>query len=135
MLIFDNGNFYNAPEPENPVLADLVADRKAHVDYVASFLRSKAVARAHPGEMALWPTKLAEALQPDKTGTLIETEAATRGVPVDALAARIIAASKALKAREAEISGTRGKHNDALDALTTVEQVLTYDISAGWTGL
>lgn len=127
-----------APEPALELAAAL-AEKLALVDNLAGDIRRKVTGgRAHPAEMAMWPAKIAEAREylaapgSPPTPPMLRVEANARGITVDALAERVMNNANAHALAEAFIAGVAGKHKDALRALATVEDVLAYDIDAGW---
>lgn len=118
-------------------LADTQADVCARINAHARALRDAAVAGISPAEMASWPIKRAEALAIAAGGTaadapMLTAEAAARGVTLAEIVARVQGNAAALGTLEAMISGTEGKHRDAVKALTTFEAVLAYNYSTGW---
>ena len=139
MLIFQDGGFYNGPEPEDTSIDALQADRLAHVDRVASAMRNKIVGSTHPAEMASWPIKLAQAqlcVSSQELNTpLLDAEAAARGVAREALAARILTNAQLFAGAEALIAGAAGAHRDAIKALDTADAVTAYDFRGGWPDL
>lgn len=118
-------------------LAALQADVVADIDAHARALRELVVRDTSPAEMASWPIKRAEALAFAANGDpasapMLAVEAAARGVSLGDMAAMVTAKATALSALEAAISGTAGRHADAVRAMQTFEQVLAYDWKAGW---
>lgn len=118
-------------------LAQAVAHRQAECLAIAKGLRDKAVGGISAGEMAGWPIKLAEArayvADPTNAQTpMLDAEAAARGVTVAELVGKVGGNSTRFAALEAAIGGTDGRHRDALAALTTFEDVASYDLTAGW---
>lgn len=118
-------------------VADAAAAVCALIDGEARRLRDKAVKSISPGEMASWPVKRAEAERYLATGEaadapMLAAEAESRGVTLAAVAIRVKAAGERFSRLEAEISGTAGRHKDALRAQTSFEGVAAYDWSTGW---
>ncbi|MDR2186846.1 MAG: hypothetical protein LBE62_02205 [Azonexus sp.] len=99
--------------------------------------RDAATADIAPAEMASWAIKLAEAAaykkNKDKTeAKLLEKEAKARGISLDALIVKVDGNAEQLSDLEAAISGTDGKHRDAVMALTDWAALYAYDYHAGW---
>lgn len=114
--------------------ADVVCQQ---IEALATAKRNAVVAPFSPGEMSSWPIKLAEARQFGLSANpadapFLAREAAKRGVTLQQLADKVIANAAQLSAIEADIAGVNGMHRDAVRALTTHEQVLTYDYTTGW---
>lgn len=113
-----------------------IADRKAEVTAHAYALRARATAGVNPAEMSAWSIKSAQAAavlaDPTASAPLLAAEAATRGVAVRDIAARVAANAGALGMLEASIAGRAGKHADALAALKTWASVRDYDVTVGW---
>lgn len=87
--------------------------------------------------MASWFLKISEARA--YTATPLPASAPTlaaiatrRGVTLPAMVAKVFANATPFLQAEADIDGTRGMHSDAVDALTTVPQIITYDWLTGW---
>ena len=118
-------------------LAQAQASKSADVDAQAKTLRDKVVAGYSPGELASWSVKLAEVEKYAVTGLatdapMLSAEATARGVTLAALISKVQANYATFRAIEAQIAGNSGKHRDAINALTTFAQVISYDFSAGW---
>lgn len=118
-------------------VADAIRNRQAECLAIAKTLRDRAIAGISAGEMAGWPIKLAEArayvADPTNAKTpMLDAEAAARGVTVAELVGKVGGNSTRFAALEAAIGGTDGRHRDALAALTTFEDVASYDLTAGW---
>lgn len=114
---------------------------KAEVSRVVSLhakkLRDKVVAAISAGEMASWGIKLSEAVKFSTSGDsaqcpMLSAEAAARGVSLASLVAKVGGNGQNFSYLEAAIGGNDGKHRDAIKALTTFDEVLDYDFSAGW---
>jgi len=87
------------------------------------------------GEASTWPIKRSEASQSNPNASncpLLAAEAQASGRPLASVVARVKQNSDAFSAYAAKCAGNRGKHQDAIDQLTTFEQVAAYDYSAGW---
>ncbi len=127
MITFDGTQFVNSPTPEGvaPVTAIVVA-----IDDYAAFLRTKACSPASPFEAASWSLKIAEAKAGG--GQMLATEAKARGVPLEALVARVLTNSGNLAMLEATIAGVAGKHKDAARAS---DDPVNYDWRGGWPDL
>lgn len=103
----------------------------------AKALRDKAVKAISAGEMASWPIKLSEAAKFAVTGLdadapMLTAEATARGITTAQLVAKVGGNATVFATLEAVIGGTDGKHRDAIKALTTFDEVASYDYSAGW---
>lgn len=102
----------------------------------AKTLRDKVVEPVSPGEMASWPIKRAEAeaYTADSTAAcpMLTAEAATRGITLAALISKVSGNASYFAGKETAIGGNDGKHRDAINALTTFEEVSAYDFSTGW---
>lgn len=124
------------PPPPAPSIEVVRAEKIALLENLAGDFRRRVTGRAMPSEMATWATKaqfarayLAGAPFPPP---LIEQEALARGVPATAVATRIRDKADNFERLEAQLAGAAGKHKDALRALTSVDAILAYDITAGW---
>jgi hypothetical protein len=87
--------------------------------------------------MASWAIKLNEARAYTSTSDPLQAPtlaaiASIRGITLADLAGRVIANSTPYLQAEAAIDGIRGKHSDAIDAMTTVADIITYDWHSGW---
>ena len=106
-------------------------------DTHGSKMRDKITYPTSPSEMSSWPIKINEAakfmssLNPGDA-PILSIEASTRGVPLEALAARVLSNSQQLSTLEAIIAGLVGKHKDTVNAMTNVEEIFNYDWSIGW---
>ncbi len=118
-------------------LASTKAEIVAAIDAHAKTLREQANADMAPAEMATWTLKREEAWlyqqsQQVADAPLLTREATARGVSVDTIVTKVLAAADVLIARESDISGFAGKHKDAVLALATFEGVLAYNWTVGW---
>lgn len=118
-------------------VADAIAHRQAECLAMAKSLRDKAVSGISAGEMAGWPIKLAEArafaADPANAQTpMLSAEAASRGITVAELVAKVGGNSTRFAALEAAIGGADGRHRDAIAKLTTFDDVAAYDLTVGW---
>jgi hypothetical protein len=117
-------------------LSEAQTYRCAEVEALAKSLRDKAIKAVSPGEMASWPIKLAEAqayaVNNQAACPLLTAEAAARGVSLADMVTKVDSNASVFSVLEATISGTCGKHRDAIKALTTFEEVSAYDFSSGW---
>lgn len=91
------------------------------------------------GEAASWPVKLSQARAYQASGKptdapMLQAESAASGRTLADVASRVLNNGDAFSAFTAQCAGNRQKHQDAIDALTTFEQVATYDYSTGWPG-
>jgi hypothetical protein len=116
---------------------DTLAQKKEEVRDIGREKRDVIVDYASPYEAASWSLKKAEAdaynLDPATASTpILSGESAVRGISLADIVARVTANASAFSAAEANISGSEGKHNDALDALTTTPDLLAYDVTIGW---
>lgn len=130
MITFQGSEFVNGPDTEFQTLSEAQADRSAVIDLVASSLRDKATAGTSPAEMSSWPLKLAAANAGG--GPMLQLEAQFRGITEAALIALVLDSAAQLSQLEAMIAGVSGRHRDAINALTTIEEVCGYDMRAGW---
>jgi hypothetical protein len=118
-------------------LADAKTHKAAEIIAFAKTQFDKTIAGISAGEMAGWPILRAEAIAYGVSGNeadcpSIVQEAADRGITVAALVAKVNANAAYFNAARAKISGTSGKHRDAVNALTTFAEVVAYDYSTGW---
>ena len=129
------------PLPADAVGQDDLATAKAkrceEINAYAAGLRNKVVMGRSAGEMASWSVKLAEvraynaSLIPADAPTLA-TICAVRGITMADLIARINAQATPFLQAEAVIDGVRGKHCDAIEAMSDVRDIIVYDWSAEW---
>lgn len=112
-------------------LADAQAAVIAAIDAHAKALRDQVVAPYSAAEMASWPIKLQEA-RGQKGSEILAAEATARGITQQALIAKVEAKAAAFMQIEGAISGVAGKHQDAVNALTTFADVAAYDWRRGW---
>lgn len=129
------------PLPADTVGADDLATsqtmRKEEIDAYAAGLRNSVVRGRSAGEMASWAIKLAEARAYTVSGDPLQAPtlaaiAQIRCITVADLSARVLANSAPFLQAEAAIDGMRGKHCDAIDAMTDVRDIIVYDWRAGW---
>jgi len=104
----------------------------------AKVLRDRAVETVSAGEMASWPIKRAEANEHIASGgtadcPMLTDEAAARNITLADLVARVINNAQTFGSLESSISGTDGRHRDAINAMTDFAAVASYDYSTGWT--
>lgn len=131
--------------PDSPAAVSAAKTTKiAQVEALAASKRNSVVSPTSPAEMASWPIKRDEAAKfkasvtaqvPAGDPTLapnLSNEATARGIALSALADKVIAKSNQLATLEAQIAGNTGKHNDAINALTTINAINAYDFSGGW---
>ena len=130
MLICTPEGLFNGPEHEFDSLDAAKADRYAHINAHAYRLRQALMSATHPGEMASWWVKLAEARHGG--GPQLAAEAEIRGVPEEELVARVLKNARSMTLAESSIAGVAGRHRDAVKALDTIEAVMCYDFSQGW---
>lgn len=133
------------------------ANRTAEIDSFAASLRNKIIAGRSAGEMAAWTIKLFDAMsvlsaQPSPFTPILASLQTTLGLPITptsynhaismvrgitetAHATKVVSQAVPFLAAEAAIDGARGKHNDAINAMLTVPEIITYDWSTGWPAL
>jgi len=98
------------------------ASVKSQVWVVAARKRAEATAEYHPVEIsagASYKIDQARAILSGGSGSLVEAEAAARGISAPALAAKIVSAYDRLAALEASVAGYSGKLADAIDSATS----------------
>lgn len=130
MMIYLDYLWQNGPEAPFETLEEAQADRIAVIDFAAKSMRDKVVSGISAGEMASWPIKLAEANAGG--GPMLTIEAQARGITVDALIARILGNAVGFSQLEATIAGNSGRHEDAIRAMTKIDEVVAYDMRDGW---
>lgn len=111
--------------------------RQEEINAYSAGLRNRAIRGRSAGEMASWAIKLAEARAYTSTSDPLQAPtlsaiATIRGITLADLAGRVLAQSTPFLQAEAAIDGIRGKHCDAVEAMTTVADIITYDWHAGW---
>ena len=107
------------------------------IEALATAKRNAVIAPYSPGEMAAWPIKRAEALAYQASANTadapnLQAEANARGVSLSTLVGKVIADAQRFSAIEAAIAGTSGRHRDAVKALTSHAQIMSYDYTTGW---
>lgn len=131
----------NTPLPPDTIgqddLATSVAKRKAEIDAYAAGLRNAVVRGRSAAEMASWSIKVAEArayaANPlPASAPLLAAIAQIRGIDLALLVEKVNVQSAPFMQAEAAIDGVRGKHCDAIEAMATVGEIVTYDWQAGW---
>ena len=134
LIANENGAFWDSHASEQIAnLAEAITFALKQSDAYAAYVRSTFLAPASPYEAASWSLKLAEAQGHGISPTpMLDIEAQARGVTTAELVAKIIGKAQALAQLEAVISGTNGKHNDAIKALQTIEEVKAYDWRGGY---
>lgn len=130
MLIYENNQFWNGPDIEIATLAEAQANRVAVVDLAAASLRDRVTAGISAAEMSSWPLKLTEAQAGG--GPMLTLEAGYRGISEAALIVLVLDKAQQLSTLEAQIAGVSGMHNDTIRAMTTIEDVVAYDMRANW---
>lgn len=118
-------------------LDDKKAEVKRQADEIARQKRDMIVAGISPAEMSAWPIKRAEALAYQASGTEADAanlvlEATERGVPLAALAEKVLLKANQLAALEAAIAGRCGAIQDAAAAAQSEADLLAIDLDAGW---
>jgi len=128
-----DGTFSTTPRPVEQLRAAKLAAIEAH----AAGLRQAVVGQTSPAEMASWAIKRTEALALSSGGDapMLKAEAEARGVPLAALADKVLEKAALFASAEAAISGAAGRHADAVKRLDTAEAIVDYDYLAGWPGL
>ena len=131
----------NTPLPPSSIgqddLATSKAKRKAEIDAYAAGLRNAVVRGRSAGEMASWAIKIAEARAYQASGDPAQAPtlaaiATVRGITTASLAQKVLDQATPFLQAEAYIDGIRGKHCDAVDAMLTVPEIITYDWLTGW---
>ena len=130
MIDYQDNQFVDGPDIEFATLAEAQADRSAVVDAAAASLRDQVTAGTSPAEMSSWPIKLNEANAGG--GPMLTLEAGYRGITEAALIVLVLEKAQQLSTLEAQIAGVSGMHRDAIDALTTIEEVVAYDMRGDW---
>ena len=130
MLIYYDNQFCNGLDIEFATLAEAQADRSAVVEMVAASLRNQVTAGTSPAEMSSWPIKLDEAN--NGGGPMLALEADYRGISEAALIVLVLDKAQQLSTLEAQIAGVSGMHRDTIDAMTTIEEVVNYDMRGDW---
>ena len=134
----------NTPLPPDSVgqddLPTAKLKRQAEIDAYAAGLRNAVVRGRSVGEMASWTIKLIEArawqasADPAQAPTIVQT-AQVRGITTDEMATRVLAQAAPFVQAEVLIDGIRGKHCDAVQACTTVQDIIAYDWHTDWPAL
>jgi hypothetical protein len=133
MLIANNEGAFNGGEIEFGTLEEALTFATRQSDAYAAYVRSTFLAPASPYEAASWSLKLAEAQGHGISPTpMLDIEAQARGITTADLVTKIISKAQALAGLEAVISGTNGRHNDAIKLLTDIEEVKAYDWRGGY---
>lgn len=134
----------NTPLPPDTVgqddLPTAKLKRQSEIDAYAAGLRNIVVRGRSAGEMASWSVKLIEsrawlANQDPLQAPVLVLTAKVRGISVNDLATRVIAQAEPFLQAEAYIDGIRGKHCDAVEACTTVQDIIVYDWHVEWPAL
>jgi hypothetical protein len=113
------------------------AARCEEINAYAAGVRNAAVRGRSTAEMSTWPLKLVEAraytaAPVPQSAPLLAAIAAERGITTADLAARVMVEATFFLTIEAQIDGTRGRHCDAIEACTTVGDIIIYDWRSGW---
>ncbi len=128
--------------------------RQEEINAYSAGLRNRAIRGRSAGETASWTLKLLDALaisfgQPSPFAAVLPQISAGLGLPStatsynDAIAkvrgiteaehiAKLLPQAVPFLVAEAYIDGIRGKHCDAVEAMTTVADIITYDWHSGW---
>lgn len=131
----------NSPLPPSTIGQDDLETskrkRQAEIDSYAAGLRNQVIRGRSAGEMASWSVKLVESRaylasnDPSQAPTLAAT-ATIRGITITNLANRVIAQATPYLQAEAYIDGIRGKHCDAVEAMTDVRDIILYNWLVEW---
>lgn len=133
------------------------AEREAQIETYATGLRNKVISGVSAGEMASWLLKLMDGLavragQPSPFAPILPAIGAGLGLPATptsynhAIALvrgiseaehidKVLPLATQFLTAEAAIDGVRGKHVDAVRAITDMGALLAYDWMAGWPAL
>ena len=130
MIDYQDNQFVNGPDIEFATLAEAQANRSAVVDKAAASLRDRVTAGTSPAEMSSWPIKLDEANAGG--GPMLTLEAGYRGITEAALIVLVLEKAQQLSTLEAQIAGVSGMHRDTIDAMTTIAEVVAYDMRSDW---
>jgi hypothetical protein len=130
MIDYQDNQFVNGPDVAFATLAEAQANRIAVVDKAAASLRDRVTAGLSAAEMSSWPLKLNEAQAGG--GPMLTLEAGYRGISEADLIVKVLDKAQQLSTLEAQIAGVSGMHNDTINAMTTVEEVGSYDMRADW---
>ncbi len=118
--------------------ADFSASKQRAVSDFATTLRDRLVAGVSAAEMAGWAIKLAEAKAYDAAngfGVLtpaLSAEAEAAKSSLADLVQVVLAKAAVLTSAEAQISGVKTMHKNAIANLTTFEDIAAYDFTGGW---
>jgi hypothetical protein len=131
----------NTPLPPDSIgaqdLASAKAQRQSEIDAFSAGLRNALVRGRSAAEMASWTLKMMEAraylanTDPLQAPTLAAI-AEIRGIPLAELAEKVMGNAMPFLQSEAVIDGIRGKHCDAVEAMTDVRNIITYNWHEGW---
>jgi hypothetical protein len=130
MINYQDNQFVNGPDIEFATLAEAQANRFAVVEMAAASMRDQITAGTSPAEMSSWPIKLDEAN--NGGGPMLTLEAGYRGITEAALVTLVLEKAQQLSTLEAQIAGVSGMHRDTIDAMTTIADVVAYDMRADW---
>ncbi len=130
MIDYQDNQFVNGFDVAFATLAEAQANRIAVVDKAAASLRDRVTAGLSAAEMSSWPLKLNEAQAGG--GPMLTLEAGYRGISEADLIVKVLDKATQLSTLEAQIAGVAGMHNDTIDALTTIEEVCSYDMRSDW---
>jgi hypothetical protein len=131
----------NTPLPPDTIgqdtLAVAIEKRKSEIDAYAAGLRNAVIRGYSSAELSSWSLKLIEARAYIATSDinqapLLNATAQVRGITISDMANRVMTNSAQFLQLEATIDGIRGKHCDAVGAMTTVQGIITYDWHSGW---
>ncbi len=126
-----------------------IESKQAEVMTYAAGKRNAVILGLSVGELAAWAIKLIEALDEEsplasligsmsieaglpQMSSFLELEAHFRGESAAQMQARVLQNAARFLFAEAAISGTEGRHKDALAACETLHEVMAYDYTTGW---
>lgn len=135
MIIYDLTVMdWRACQPEFATLDEAKAYACNEIEKAAAVMRENLLNPISPFEASSWPIKQAEAVKVITGGesAIIDAEATARGITAEQLADKIMSKATQLAFLEAQIAGASGKHRDAINALTTIEEVQNYHPGEGW---
>jgi hypothetical protein len=136
--LYQDGAFTepHAAEPQVS-LTDAIASVKTQIYDHARSILDGAIEQYGRGELASWERKEQEAKAVLSLGNATESpslaiEAAAAEIPIEQLAQIIVAKANGYRNLAAKVTGNRTKHVAAIESMTMVEAVMSYDWSNGW---
>lgn len=140
-----------------PTLAEAKLAKLEEMETHAAVLRNSVIRGRSVGEMASWGIKLMEALSilgsqpspfsalmpaiatalglPQTPTSLCQALGAQRGLTAAQFATKVVQQAAPFLAAEIAIDAARGVHRDAIEACTTIQQLIAYDWHSGWPNL